>query len=416
MTAENNAAENQQNGNGKLPAKNKKQTKAVAAEDQPVVEYIDVSEQEGPLPLSKFASRIYSFPIVQDTHGLISQYRIGSFALNTASTTLYTVSKYTQPYQQRFQAHLDKADKVGCEYVDLVEDRLPIMKQPTGEIFEAVTKPSLQVIDGVKTTIDNKITVPATNIAVVVNQHVTGVVDNVEKAVDRWLPDGENIHEDESNQATRVYNLSLTVSSRIVQRVNSQLEKNNIPRSKQDLVKLAETNALLQSTTEKLKLLNETLNEWVVLSTQAAKERIPDSVTQRVTDVTVTLKTQYDSTQKHVADLSHELVNQLNGISAYIKEHSPSLPPFLQQRLEPLIRFANTEYTIIRDEAVRADLSTVQKARNIVVLTQDQVLPILQSSVQEVQEQLRHYTEVATQSKDKVVSEVKTRLSALGVN
>lgn len=422
MTAENNTAENQQNGNGKLPGKNKKQTKAVAAEDQPVVhgvpvEYVDVPEQEEtPLPLSKFASRIYSFPIIQDAHGLVSQNRIGSYALSTASSTLYTVSKYTQPYQQRFQAHLDKADDYGCQYVDIVEQRFPIMKQPTGELLEAVKKPSLQVYDGVKTTIDNNITVPATNIAVAVNQHVSGVVDNVEKAVDRWLPDGENIHEDESNQATRVYKLSLTVSSRIVQRVNDQLERNNIPRSKQDLVKLAETNALLQSTTEKLKLLNETLNEWVVLSTQAAKERIPESVTQRVTDVTVSLKTQYDNTQKHVADLSVELVNQLNSISAYIKEHSPSLPPFLQKRLEPLISFANTEYAIIRDEAVRADLTTVQKARNIVVLTQDQVLPILQSSVQEVQEQLRHYTEVATQSKDKVVTEVKTRLSALGVN
>jgi hypothetical protein len=429
MTAENNAAEAQQNGNGKVPSKNKKQNKAangqVPAEEQPIVngipvEYVDLSEQESTLPLSKFVSRISAIPILQDAHGYVSQNRIGSLALSTASSTLTTVSKYTQSYQQRFQAHLDKADELGCQSLDFVEQRFPIVKQPTVEIFEAVKKPPMQVYDGVKTTIDSNITTRATSIAVSLNERVTGVVNNVEATVDRWLPDGESAHDDEANQATRVYKLSLTVSSRLMQRMNDQLEKNNIPRSKQDLIKLAETSALLQTTTDKLKTLNETLNEWVLLSTQAAKERIPESVTQRVTDVTITLRTQYEATregaQKRVADLSAELVTQLNSISSYIKQHSPTLPPFLQERLEPLIRFANTEYTIIRDEAVRSDLSTVQKARNIVSLTQEQVLPILHSSVQEVQDQLKHYTEVASQSKDKVVSEVKTRLHSLGVS
>ncbi|RUO95483.1 hypothetical protein BC936DRAFT_143927, partial [Jimgerdemannia flammicorona] len=415
--------------NGKVPSKNKKQNKTangqVPAEEQPIVngipvEYVDLSEQESTMPLSKFVSRISSIPLLQDAHGYVSQNCIGSLALTTASSTLTTVSKYTQSYQQRFQAHLDKADEFGCQSLDFVEQRFPIVKQPTVEIFEAVKKPSMQVYDGVKTTIDSNITTPATSIAVALNERVTGVVDNVEATVDRWLPDGESAHDDEANQATRVYKLSLTVSTRLMQRMNDQLEKNNIPRSKQDLIKLAETNALLQTTTDKLKTLNETLNEWVLLSTQAAKERIPESVTQRVTDVTITLRTQYEATregaQKRVADLSAELVTQLNSISSYIKQHSPTLPPFLQERLEPLIRFANTEYTIIRDEAVRSDLSTVQKARNIVSLTQEQVLPILHSSVQEVQDQLKHYTEVASQSKDKVVSEVKTRLHSLGVS
>jgi hypothetical protein len=431
MTAE--TATHQNVNGGKHHKKNKHSKHAgetlVGAEEQPVVngidvEFVELSEHETSVPLSKFVNRITSIPILQDgatvVHGYVNQNYIGRYALTTAGSTLTTVNKFTQPYQRRLQDHIDKVDELSCKSLDLIEEHFPLVKQPTVEIFEAVKKPPMQVYDGVKTRIDSTITAPATNIAKGVNQRVTVVVDNVEAVVDRWLPaEGEHAHADETNQATRVYKLSLDVSNRLIHRVNIQLEKNHVPRSKEDIIKLAETSALLKAAFEKINALNETLRQWVVLSAQAAKDRLPPSVTQRVTDLTVSAHKHYEQTReftsKRLSDLSAELIKQLDTVSEFIKAHSPALPSYVQQRLEPLIQFAHIEYEIIRSQAIRSDLGTIAKARQIVALNQDQVLPILQSSVQDVQEQLKHYTEAATHSKDKVVVNIKTRLQAFGV-
>jgi len=424
MTAE---TASQQNGNGKHHGKNKKHNKpangnTLSAEEQPVVNGADIEfEVETSVPLSKFANRISSIPILQDgataVHGFVKKNTIGSYVLNTAGSTLTTVNKMTQPYQRRLQDQIDKVDDFSCMSLDIFEQRFPMVKQPTDEIIEAVKKPPMQVYDGVKTRIDNNITAPANNIAKGVNQRVAVVVDNVEAIVDRYLPsEGEHAHADESNQATRVYKLSLDVSNRLIYRVNVQLEKNHVPRSREDIVRLAETNALLKTAFEKIHTLNVTLTQWVLLSAQAAKDRLPSSVTQRVTDLSITAHKQYDDTlefaTKRLSELSADLIKQLDSISEYIKIHSPALPSFIQERLEPVIKFMNTEYGIIRSQAIRSELSAVEKAREIVRLNQDEVLPILQSSVQDIQEQLKPYSE----AKDRFVDNVKTHLKAYGVS
>lgn len=421
-----------QNSNGKHHGKNKKHNKpangsTLGTEEQPVVNSVEIefSEEENVVPLANFIDRISSFPIVHDgvtvVHGYVNQNSLGRYALIKAGITLTTVNKLTQPYQKRLQGQLVKVDDFSCKSLDIIEQRFPLVKQPTVEIIDAVKRPPMQVYDGIKTKIDNNITTPANNIAKGVNQRVTGVVDNVEAVVDRWLPaEGEHAHADESNQATRVYKFSLDVSHRLIHLVNVQLEKNHVPRSKEDIVKLAETNALLKAAFEKINALNETLTQWVLLSAQAAKDRLPPSVTESVTELTVSAQRQYEQTRefaaKRLSDLSAELIKQLDGISEYIKVHSPALPVFVQQGLQPLVTFIKSEYDIIHSQAVRPELSAVEKAREIVRLNQVEVLPVLQSSLQDIQEQIKHYTEAATESKDKVVGNLKSRLQTYGVS
>jgi len=292
----------------------------------------------------------------------------------------------------------------------------PKLVKPTVEVFEAVKKPPMVVYDVVKTSIDSNITTPASNIAKGVNQRVSFIVDNVEAAVDGWLPShGEHAHADETNQVTRVYKLSLDVSNRLLHHANHHLEKNNIPRSRDDIIKLAETNAFLKVAFQKIVILNETLSQWVLITTQAAKDHFPESVTQRVTDVTVSAQIHYQQTREVVSKQFNEISDELLKQLEYIKDYTLALPSIVKQGLEPLIQFAHTEYAIIREQAIRADISTIEKAREIVAENQKVVLPHLQTSVQEVQDQLKHYTEVATQSKDKVVSDVRIRLQSFGV-
>lgn len=414
-------------GNGKPHGKKKHNKPAngntLGTEEQPVVNGVDAdyneAEEETTVPFKKLASRISDIPILYDgatvVHDYVKQNSIGRFVLDQTGSTLVTVNKVTQPYQKRLQDHLDKVENLSCKSLDVIEQRFPIIKRPTVEIIDAVKKPPMQVIDGVKTKIDSNITAPASNMAKGVNQRVTVVVDHVEAIVDKYLPsEGEHAHADESNQATRVYRLSVDVSNRLIQRVNIQLEKNHVPRSREDIVKLAETNALLKVAFEKLHNLNETLTQWVSLSVKAAQDRLPPTVTQRVTDLSVSAQKQYDQTRefaaKRLSDLSAELVKQLDSISEYIKAHSPTLPLFVQQVLEPLITFVHTEYDIIRTQAIRSELSSIEKAREIVHSNKVKVLPILQSSVNDLQEQLKQYTEAATQSKDKIVVQIKTQL------
>lgn len=425
MTAE--TATVQQNGNKHHGKKNKHHKPAnvnntlVGTEEQIVGNGVDVEIEETSVSLTKFVNRISSIPILQDgasaVHGYVNQNSIGRIALSTAATSFTAVHNVTKPYQKVLKGPIDKVGEFSLKSLDIIEQRFPLVTQPTVEVIEAVKKPPMVVYDVVKTRIDSTITTPASNIAKGVNQRVTFIVDNVEAAVDGWLPShGEHAHADETNQVTRVYKLSLDVSNRLIHHANIHLEKNNIPRSRDDLVKLAETNALLKVAFQKILILNETLSQWVLLTTQAAKDRLPESLTQRVTDVTVSAQIHYEQTRevisKHFNEISAELYKQLETIKVY----TLALPSFIKQGLEPLIEFANTEYDIIRAQAIRSDITTIEKAREIVAENQKVVLPHLQTSVTEVQEQLKYYSEVATQSKDKVVSDVRIRLQSFGVS
>ncbi|KAF8923138.1 hypothetical protein BGZ58_003305, partial [Dissophora ornata] len=115
-----------------------------------------------------------------------------------------------------------------------------------------------------------------------------------------------------------------------------------------------------------------------------------------------------------VQSLSGSLLTEIDSLSVYLKENGPKLPEFVQLRLEPLVSFVNDRYETVKGEVAKPDVSAMQKARNILHLTTEETLPILQNAVQDVKESLLQY-QIATQENVQrglsKVQEVNTSMS-----
>ncbi|KAI7828579.1 hypothetical protein BC939DRAFT_443309 [Gamsiella multidivaricata] len=152
-----------------------------------------------------------------------------------------------------------------------------------------------------------------------------------------------------------------------------------ITQSAQDLRKAAENNAAVAKSKESLQALNLRLSALVESLRLHAKElqenvqKVPGEASQRV------------------QTLSGSLLSEIDSLSVYLKEHSPKLPEYVQLRLEPLVGFVNDRYETMKGEMVKTDVSAIQKARNILHLTTEETLPILQNAAQDVRESLLQY-------------------------
>lgn len=378
---------------------------------------------------TSFVTRVTSLPILKDSFTTVHEYAnkssIGRYAISTAEATYESAKKYSsqQPYvQSAYQTYLqpqfEKADALGCKSLDFLETKVPLVTKPTNEIVDTIKKPSYAYIDGVKVRIDSTITTvtaPATNAAKGVNRRLSVVIDNVAAAVDKYLPPTEQSdgaatevtatnkkdNAAEANQAVRAYKLAGSVSGRIRQRVNSTISTagSHVPRSRQDLVN--ETNLVLQSAQDQVRSLNATLIQWIHLSTQAAQEHIPPSITEGVHTIST-------STNQRLNEITHQLATQLSGLVSFVQTHTPDLPPFLQQRLQPVFDLASNEYEIVRNEYQKPNLTNIEKAKNIVQVLQNQLLPVLQ----DVQSHLHQYAEL---TRKKIADDLRTRLETIGV-
>ncbi|KAI8581393.1 hypothetical protein K450DRAFT_279169 [Umbelopsis ramanniana AG] len=378
---------------------------------------------------TSFVTRMTSLPILKDSittvHDYANKSSIGRYALSTAESTYESAKKYSsqQPYVQNayqtyVQPQLEKADALGCKSLDFLETKVPLVTKPTNEIVDTIKKPSYAYIDGVKVKIDTtitQVTAPATNAAKGVNRRLSLVIDNVAATVDKYLPPTEQVGASEGkatsdnkdtsaegeNQAVRAYKLAGSVSTRLRERVQTTITtaSAHVPRSRQDVVN--ETNFVLQSAQDQVRNLNATLIQWIHLSTQAAQQRIPPSITEGVHSMSVT-------TNQRLNDITHQLATQLTGLVSFVQTHSPSLPPFLQQRLQPIFDLASNEYEIVRAEYEKPDLTNVQKAKNIVQVLQNQLLPFLQN----LQSHLHQYADLTRKN---IANDLRTRLETIGV-
>jgi hypothetical protein len=235
---------------------------------------------------NKFVSRVSSFPIVQDSvstvQAIANKTSLGRFALLTANSTFSKVSEYTssQPkyvqtyYESYIQPHMEKADALGCRSLDIIQNKFPVVNQSTSDIVRAVTSPSYQIVDGVKVKIDENLKTPATQAAKNANKHFGNVVDNFEAAIDRYLPNQSESTERsaaEVNQAVRAYYLLNDATNRLSKRVSEQVKSSTsqIPRSRNDIARLAETSAFVQRTTTNIQALQENLTQSISLYAQA---------------------------------------------------------------------------------------------------------------------------------------------------
>ncbi|CAO3598152.1 unnamed protein product [Absidia cylindrospora] len=347
--------------------------------------------------VTSFWTRVSSLPLVQDGLGKVHHYAnqtsISRYALQQAETTFFKANEFATPYTEQY---IKKADALGCRSLDILEQRFPAVTQPTGELVQAVRQSPQQLVSSV---------------SIPVNKHMLTAAGSIENLVDKWLPPATNDNgqelqqmngtgsqeqqqqrdikkEDEQVAIARFYHLANNIKDRLQQRVHQRIE--HIPRSKADVARLAETNRLLQDTVAHVQTINTQLHGWVAHSRNVAESGVKN------------IKGGYEATQaatqQRIHDLTVELFNRLDLASEFLKERSTKLPDFVQVHLEPLAHFAGHEYNIIRTEVLKEDVAPLQKASNILQLSQEYIIPLLHNSVGGIQEQLYQYSVYAQSS------------------
>jgi hypothetical protein len=375
-----------------------------------------------------FVTRISSIPLLYDGVSTVSSYvrsaPYADFVLDQATNTLTTVKNYTQPYiepmHQRLQPAIVRVDELAVQALDNLEQKFPIVKQPTSEILDTVTKPPLQYYHDVKKTVGEKVTDPATQTATTiakgVNQRASVLVDNYEAVVDRWFPIENVTKARDDNQVVRIYDITASLPTRVTTLVSTQIDHKT-----EDFRKLRDANIILRETTVRIEALNTQLGQWVAISKSLAIEKIPSHINQKVEEARTTIVHGFDTTvtvvtaNEKVQYYTQEILVTLDKAASYVKEHGPTLPEFIQVRLDPLFTFATNQYQLVTVELQKPDVPPSEKAMNVLALTQSQVLPLMKKSLDDVTEQIRTYQAHYLQESERVLDGFKTSLKNLGV-
>jgi hypothetical protein len=319
------------------------------------------------------------------------------------------------------------ADKYAVKALDNIEQKYPIVRQPTSEIFDSVTGPPLQYYADVKKTVEIKVAEPAaqtaTALAKSANQRASVLVDGVEAVFDRWLPSNGSYTtpEGDLNQVMRLYDITTSLPTRVSILVNDKLDQHNIPHTAEDFTKIKNASVLLRQTTERIEYFNTQLSNWVIISKQLATEKIPAGINQKVVEARTKIVDGFDTTittvaaNENIQIFSAKLLAELEKTSEYVKLHGPALPEFIQERLNPLFNFINNQYQLVSVELKRSDCLPSEKAANVLAITQQQVLPLLKKSLDDFAGQIRSYQQQYYAESERVLDGFKTSLKGLGV-
>ncbi|GAA5807837.1 hypothetical protein MFLAVUS_001216 [Mucor flavus] len=371
-----------QNGNG-IPTSNPNDVldREVAAPDSTIVE---ADQANKPVARYSFFSRVLSIPLVRDGSSIVQHYAnqnsVSRFALNKAESTIKMAASIASPYTEKYKHHLLKADQMGCQSLDVVENKFPVVRQDTGELFTTVKQSPQRVYEDVREKMTHVVQVPVHHATEIVNRYLPAVEQKSDRAV-----------VDENRKLLSLVN---EFRERLTHRVTTQLQ--SIPHSKADVARLAETNQLLQEAFQSIQKANTRLQDFVI-SVKGGYTSTQIKANQRINELTV------------------DLIKRLDSATAYVKERQmiSNLPSSLHVVVDPLVNFASNEYEIVRTEMLKDDVTPLKKATNIMHLTQEYVLPLIHNSIQGVQEQVRHYSNYANNSK--VVQDVRSTFGLVTV-
>ncbi|KAF9159734.1 hypothetical protein BGX20_002811 [Mortierella sp. AD010] len=388
-----------------------------------------------------FISRVSSIPLIHDSVSTLHSYakdnKYSRYALDTAGSAVETVNKYTEGYQKSLQPHIAKVDQLATKSLDILEEKFPIVTKPTSEIVDQVKKPVVYVGESsksaytqIQSTIDTRVAAPVSStankvtsvavstrdqitstavstrdqIATHVNTHATPLVDGFETIVNRILPanaDDEKTTTGQTNQATRVVDIGRSVSVRVSHRVGVAVAP--VTKSAQDLKAAAEKNPVVVKSKDQIQALNNRLNAVI------------DSLVVHTKELSENVQKVPHKASTRVSELSGKVLSEIESLSSYLKEHSPALPEYVQVRLQPLVTFVNERIDVVKGEIVKTDVSAVQKARNILQLTTEQTLPVLQSAADEIRLSLVGYQAKAQEGVHKGYVKAKELNSSLNL-
>ncbi|KAG9071411.1 hypothetical protein KI688_005623 [Linnemannia hyalina] len=248
--------------------------------------------------------------------------------------------------------------------------------------------------------ITNAATSTATTIATTVNTRATPLVNGLETIVDRVLPagvDAEKTPVGQSNQATRVVDLGRTVTRRVSRRVGVAVSP--VTQTAQEYRASVEKSTVVVKSKDHINALNTRLSA-LLESLHAHTKELQENVQKGSHEVSTRV-------QSRVSELSGKVLAEVDSLSAYLKVHSPALPESVQARIQPLLTFVNDRYVVVKTEIIKTDVSAIQKARNILNLTTEETLPILQSAAKDIRESLGQYQVKVQESVNKGYAKVQ---------
>ncbi|KAG2217371.1 hypothetical protein INT45_012241 [Circinella minor] len=286
-----------------------------------------------------FWYRLSSIPLVQESVGKVQQYPLGRFALKQAETTWTKASiqanRSLPTYAQTY------FNKVGCLSLDVLEQRFPVVYQPTEHIIHTVKQSSNQVYDTL------------------------------------LLPVHQAVH----------------LMDRFWTTHNNKRRTNKQVNVEEELTHLYETKEMLQELFNQMTKMSDHLRDWTTCVASQVGNQIKDSYEMKQAEC-----------NQRILELTSELVTQLDSAYVKTVSIPPIIQTKLEPWIAFYHTIRNEATTAIdtKEKEKNQDISSFQKASRIIILTQHCLLPALQNSIDTIQEQLKHY---ATLSKSKVMSE-----------
>ncbi|KAI7903966.1 uncharacterized protein BX663DRAFT_505930 [Cokeromyces recurvatus] len=333
---------------------------------------------------SHFFQRVSSIPIIKDAQNMANMTFIGRLALSTAKHAM----SMTQP-PKYLQDYVKIADDFGCRSLDVIQEKVPILTQPSSEIMYAFVKqPMIDLKVGIYSTLQT-VAHPAHVVTQGASKRLGLVVDSFENAVDVYLPlenevNNENPvgdhqhhhhHQDDvdENQIKRAFNVMGKATHRIGQRVS-----HSSPKTREEMIKMAENNSYIKKILEQLIFFKDTIIQSMNVYGTAAADRLPVSVTVYVHQTTL-----------FFTQVILKLYNQLGSL----KSQSSQAPYWLKQKLEQVLELVYQQLGEIGNEFLRNDISTVDKFKHIagrIMIPLQSIVSYINTYIESIKHQLNY--------------------------
>jgi len=313
------------------------------------------------------------------------------------------ISFLAEPVRHRFGDQLEKADKIAAASVGCLTSQVPI-------VINTIREPAIQTFTTVKQyqsqlgcTIEDNIKTPGSRFALKVDSQLEPFVNVIEDLLKKYILDenGETNREIQDNQQQiiqtfRVLQIAAATRDRCVEKVKQQLFTTQCYTADQ-LKQLQESNQLLSRATETVNALNQSLLGMVVNLRETVQN--PDltvSLQAHLQNLAAVIYKDEENlpkaVQARIIDYSSALLAITDSIGSYIKLYAQHSPEYLQERLKPLVTFFEERYSDVVNEIKNGKGSPIDKAKNILQLTTNHTLPLLRSSLTDLQEAIHCYT------------------------
>jgi hypothetical protein len=363
--------------------------------------------------------------VVIDSIETVKKYKFGRMTLDLADAGARRVSDLAKPVSEKFSDHIEKADKLAAKSVQRLSTQFPLVKEPTDKIFSTLKEPAIQTMSTVRQyheqlgcSIEGNITTPGSRFVMKVDSQLTPLVNVIEDLLQKMIPDengktNRDIQNDQQQiaQTLRVLHLALATRDRCVQKVKRQLTTTQTYTSEQ-LKQLQDSSQLLSKATETVSLLNQTLLGMVGNLRDTVQNPDLAAIQARLQNIASVIYKDEENlpkaVQARIVELSTALLNATDSIGSFIRSNAQNFPDYIQERLKPLVNFFEGE---IVNEIKNGKGSPLEKSKNILHLTTVHTLPLLQTSLSELQEAIHCYTNTLNTSFHSTTDAVKNQLA-----